>query len=924
VGVYVVMDLVEGATLQERITRAGPLPEAEAARVVREVAGAVAHLHGHDLVHRDLKPDNVLLSGRRPLLTDFGLLLDLSGEAERLTRTGVSLGTPGYWAPEQALGQREQAGVSTDVYGLGAILYGCLTGRPPIYAETPQRLIELTMKHAVAPPEALRLGLDPALAEVCMRALAREPADRYASASELIDALDRWTSQSGSSAQGAAAARGGLPGAAWAALVAALVALAAAGVLAVVGRGSRAPADAPPPAPTPAVAAEEAAPEGVAAVASDLPEVVEETLAGTDLPGWAEGLVAGRRIRLRQVWSDGPGYLTYPGKALVAVGDALVSLSAPGSLPPPPGIDAQLSGRGPVRVWDASTGRERLRLVTGSDRVRALAVTLDGGTLALATREGLQLWDTSSWRRTKVLEHPGGPRVVDDLAFSASGRRLAVSGWYSYRGERETPPVHVWDLAAGEVIAEIPERVSYVAFRGEDQLALAGRWNTTVTLWDLAAGEPLFSGENGSMLDLVVTPDRRHVLSNAWGKKALTAWDVERGELMRTIPCETGLTRLLPLNGFRILAATATGSVLEVDVARGAVVRRGSKALGTMFAAALLPDRRVVQAGTMQRLVPFGTDLEPGTWPGDAHHEGPVLATSRHDGKRWTLTAGGLWLWEPGKEQGLRMGPMPGKGLAAAVSPDGRFLVVARTQAAVLDLSLGVTVSRTGVGDDRMVAVGVAPGGLHVLASAGTGRKGVPDKLFHVWNQTDDAESRWVQLKDGDAVLDARSLATSVDGARGFSGHDDGSVRSWDLFEDTLLRRFPPPEGEPVEAKAKAPKLSVLRLVATAKVLVAGHRTGLVRRWRLTDGEALPPVRVEGEALDPVTCLLPLDEEASLLLVAHEGGALRLVSTSAEGARDLDRVTFDGDFVRSASLSADGKRVLAGTQRGHLVEFAVD
>ncbi|MGE0710981.1 MAG: protein kinase [Planctomycetota bacterium] len=184
-----VMDLVTGGSLEARLKEGGPLECGAAARVVAEVARAVAAAHAQGVLHRDLKPQNVLFSGERPLLCDFGLAR--TGPST-LTRTGEVLGTPGYMSPEQALGDRAAIGPATDVYGLGALLYAALTGQPPFRGSSALATLDLVVNGRLAPPRELRPAVPAALEALCLRALAREPAARWPSAGAFADALEDW------------------------------------------------------------------------------------------------------------------------------------------------------------------------------------------------------------------------------------------------------------------------------------------------------------------------------------------------------------------------------------------------------------------------------------------------------------------------------------------------------------------------------------------------------------------------------------------------------------------------------------------------------------------------------------------------------------------------------------------------------------
>jgi serine/threonine-protein kinase len=183
---YLALELAEGGTLAERL-RFGPLDQDDAARMVQQVADALAHAHEQGVLHRDLKPENVLLrSDGQPLLTDFGLTRLFHEDMTKLSQTGHLQGTPGYWAPEQARGDPQAIGPHTDVYGLGALLYACLSGQAPIRGSTLAEVASATALGKVAP---LGPGVDPRLTSICMRCLATTPEARFPSVAVVAAAL---------------------------------------------------------------------------------------------------------------------------------------------------------------------------------------------------------------------------------------------------------------------------------------------------------------------------------------------------------------------------------------------------------------------------------------------------------------------------------------------------------------------------------------------------------------------------------------------------------------------------------------------------------------------------------------------------------------------------------------------------------------
>jgi hypothetical protein len=185
------LEYCEGGSLSDKL-RAGPLLPQDAARLVEQLARAMDVAHEAGIVHRDLKPANVLLTADgTPKVTDFGLAKRLGSDA-RNTQTGAVLGTPSYMAPEQAEGKTKTIGPAADVYALGAILYECLTGRPPFLAPTAIDTILQVVSEPPLAPRVLQPKVPRDLETVCLKCLEKEARKRYASAEELADDLGRF------------------------------------------------------------------------------------------------------------------------------------------------------------------------------------------------------------------------------------------------------------------------------------------------------------------------------------------------------------------------------------------------------------------------------------------------------------------------------------------------------------------------------------------------------------------------------------------------------------------------------------------------------------------------------------------------------------------------------------------------------------
>ena len=188
---YFSMKFVEGGQLDEVVKRA-PMSIRQAAELIAKVARTVHYAHEHGILHRDIKPGNILLDAKgEPLLTDFGLARLVEAEST-ITRTREALGTPSYMAPEQAAGEQRKLSNATDVYGLGAVLYQLLTDHPPFAGGTTYETIKLLLDTEPRQPRLLNPKIDRDLSTICLKCLEKDPQRRYPSALALAEDLERW------------------------------------------------------------------------------------------------------------------------------------------------------------------------------------------------------------------------------------------------------------------------------------------------------------------------------------------------------------------------------------------------------------------------------------------------------------------------------------------------------------------------------------------------------------------------------------------------------------------------------------------------------------------------------------------------------------------------------------------------------------
>jgi serine/threonine protein kinase len=519
---YLVMQLVAGESLDQRLRRVGKLSAVEVARLGAQAAAGLAAAHAGGLIHRDIKPGNILLEEGtdRVKLTDFGLAR--AAEDVKLTRTGFVAGSPLYMAPEQARG--EDVDARADLFSLGTVLYEAASGTPPFDGKTPLVVLKRVADEEQPPLRTVVQDVPHWLSDVVDRLLAKDPADRFQTAAEVADifAAELGRMQTGevpAKPCGATSAYALRKQICWKSVAARTLPVVAGAVLGglVVGLW---PSDAPPARTTTVVSTAPAEAPGLEAVKTlDLrggpvwglafsPADPSALVAGAEdgsvrMLNWRTGNPIKQFPRMGgNVWSadlspDGEQLAVASDNSAVKVfyvnGTGEVDLPHAASTRAvafsPDGTKLATGDRNKtVRVWDIAFPTQKPTEVAGhAGTVHGLAYSPDEKFLASAGSDGtVKVWALADGVPSEkpVQELVGGTGPLYAVAFSPDSRLVAAAGWEG--------TVRVWNVATGQTVHTLSGHVGDVwgvSFGAGGTLLASGGWDGTVRVWDLAAGK---------------------------------------------------------------------------------------------------------------------------------------------------------------------------------------------------------------------------------------------------------------------------------------------------------------------------------------------------------------------------------------------------------------------------------------------------
>jgi WD40 repeat protein len=840
---FLAMELVSGPSLAQRL-REGPVSSNQSATWVRLISEAVEHAHRQGVIHRDLKPSNILLDeaqGGVPRLTDFGIAMLQDGGMETLTSTLEGLGTLAYLAPEQASGKRELQGPATDVYGLGAILFHCLTGRAPHVGDSVGDVLRQVIEGEIPSPRLLNPGVPRDLETLCLRCLEKDPAKRLPNASALAEELGRFLAGEPIRSRPVGWGERMLRAAARRPLVAVLAVLLAGSV--VVGFGAsevlRRRAE------------RESSGRALQLVAFNA-GLARTALAEGDL-GRAQDFVKARR----KGETDAAGF-TFEWAHLerLAAGDPATVIPHPTNVlavaVSPDGVwmaSGDISGSLKLRRVEDAQGASEVILSVAPARVAALGYSADSRELLVGcyhpdpAQQVVLRMEPGTGRRLGAIPgmamHLAAIPGTDRVVFSASNRLYT----------EDNQPLRIWSLGAGQAIAGGPALpCARFAVSSDGRLAatfhfVGDRQPGKVVLWQLPEWTELRQWNTVSRISgLAFSPDGEWLGAAGWDGLAYL-WNLrEDGEQLvsrsgdeatvyraafvgqgepRFVTCRRGAVDLWRIDraGRRLIREqTLLGhgsevTALAVHSATSRILSGANDGTARLWGGAgPQPPAGVVAADPDQIFL-------PGRFSGD----GRILALAATNGMR-------LVEWPSLESRGevramrypLHLSQDGDRILGIHFPDDEAELVTWRVKAARVERALRLPEWPVGV---LCVWVEVSPDGLWMVLSR-------RDGSAQLWN-VEEGRQRHVLVPDVPTM--AYGAAFSGDSRWVAVPDNNGVIRLWEVATGRLVRTF----REPIR---------VFRVAFSpdGEMLASAGNSGQVHVWRVADGQLLAQLPKSG------------------------------------------------------------------------------
>jgi WD40 repeat protein len=935
---YFSMKLLEGGTLgDEMLTAKGQRPKSvqEAARLVATVARAVHYAHQRGILHRDLKPTNILLDEQgEPHVSDFGLA-KLLGDDTSLTHSLAWLGTPSYMAPEQAAGRAKQLTIAADIYSLGAILYELLTGQPPFRAETAVETLRQACEQEPIRPHILNSAADHDLETICLKCLSKDPQKRYGSAERLAQDLDRWRNREPILARPVGAAEK-----AWrwcrrrpvvAGLLLALFLVSATGLAGVVWQWRRAERNAA--AATAKHREASAAQARAEAAAMDLKISLSTSHLLEGLHFMREGNWNSALAYLTRCLSTDPTnsaamaalttWLTYHSWPVPDLNITAAPRAELAEFSPDERRIVIALRDGTVRVWDTQTGRWLTEPMKHTNGLVSVQFSRDGRRIVTGSWDHrARVWDAQTGQPlTEPMVH-GGLLGYVYAQFDHDGKRV-VTASYDYTAR-------VWDAQTGRPLVESMRHSLYVnsaEFSPDGERVVTASSDKTARIWSAETGQLLVTlTHDGPVYSARFSPDGKKIVT-ASADRTARVWDTQTGQ-PATNPmvhgAEVQSARFSP-DGLRIV--TASGGVSTEDPSE----ERAARVWDALTGQPLTEPMRHRRAVTSAEFSPDGRRILTGSLDGTAriwNSQGgepltePLtqVATPRFsaDGKRvlTTSAASAPCLWDVASGHALgRVLKHGGYIWAAQFSPDGRRILTASWDktARVWDAQTGRPVGEPMRHDGEVWSAEFSQDGRKVVTASW-------DKTARVW----DAETGQPLTEPLEVGSEVISVQFSPDGLRIVTGSQDrdawsrnaatntsGGLRSVTGSAGNAARVWDMQTGQALTGPmAHASRITSVQFSPDGNQVLTASWDHTARLWDAGTGNQLLELVHGNEVL-----FAKFNRDGSQILTGCQDGSARL--WDARTGRLLTAPFSHGIFpVRSAQWSRDSTRILTASDDG--------
>lgn len=880
-----------------------------------DVCQAIQYAHSRGVLHRDLKPGNIMLGKHgETLVVDWGLakaagkserfessgevtLVPSSGSSVEATRAGSVIGTPAYMSPEQGAGRLDQLGPATDVYSLGATLYHVLTGRAPFVRQSLPEVLALVQRGEFPRPREFNPHVPRPLESICLKAMSLRPEDRYAAAADIADDIERWLADEPVHAHRETtlshAARWFRKHRAWAMSGAAALA-----VVAVVATVSALWIN----WQKEVIATQERAATQLAnrnaALAEEKSKLADEKTALARLEQSArekadrnaDAALQQTKLAKRNL------YIAHMNLAQAGWDDArvgqttrLLDLYRPAA--------GEHGGPDDLRgfewhFWDHMCHGEQLELKEHNGPVMSMAWSADGKRIASAGRV-LKVWDATTGQETFTLKGHAGAGI-DGVAFSADGNRLASAG--------HDQTVKVWDATSGQEMLTLKghtSSVTSVAWSADGTQLASASYDQTVRVWDSRSGQEthLLKGHTANVFSIAFSPDGTR-LASASRDQTVKLWDTANGQENLTLKGHTHWVRSVAwsADGKRLASAGDDKMVKLWDAKSGREIRTLRGHTRNVNCVAFSVDGMRLASGGHDHTVKVwdvATGQELMTLKGHTlwisevafSADGNLLASASWDGT--------VKVWDTRNDQNGHALKGHTSGVSSiAWSADGNRLASAGEDQTVKvwDAASGQEMLTLKGHTASVSSVAWSPAGSR-LASSGD------DQTVKVWDATSGQETLTLKGHTGRVA----SVAFSPDGKRLASASYDQTVKVWDAVSGREI----------VTLKGHTFWVSGVAWNVDGKQLASASYDKTVKVWDTATGREIVTLKGHTSAVNSV---------------AWSGDGARLASASLDqavkvwdAASGRETLTLKGNtaVVVSVAWSADGKRLAsAGEDQG--------